>query len=588
MCKGDDVLGDRARARARKVPHKGSALLGTSSHPPTTKGWEQPPKKIGSLPGPPPRRVADNAGRLRAVAASGAAAARCAHLSGPPYGRRSAAGGVRVRGSHLRSSHVLPAAAAARAPASGLQRSDSPPAHAPTRQRAQRRASLPRWRPAAVAVIPRAARFAARHTATVLCAGAHAAAATAVSANPGLPAGASAAAGRALPAGHSARAWPVVPGRARLVRGRRRALADAAAVAVPPAAAVITAMAGWWRWWWWQRHLLASAVAPAAAPGAMALATTSSAPNPAPRGAASPLAMVLIGAVLGYAVRTLQAGAACGGGGGGALSSGLLAPIAPYVDWFVAPTAGMEACADGLFVPGPTPSPAAIALYLFLLLWSFVGVAIGADVFMVAIEMITSQETVIIKQVVNGTTKEFTVLVWNATVANLTLMALGSSAPEILLSVIEIVTSGFYAGELGPSTIVGSAAFNLLVISAVCVTAIPKGEGRLHQGAGRLRRHRDLLRRRVRVAHLHPHVLDAQRRRGVGGRGHLLPLRRAGVARVPGRPGRVRVRQGPRRGGRPRGRRLQERARDRHGRRAQGSSTTASRRSSRRSASRRS
>lgn len=31
------------------------------------------------------------------------------------------------------------------------------------------------------------------------------------------------------------------------------------------------------------------------------------------------------------------------------------------------------------------------------------------------------------------------VLVWNPTVANLTLMALGSSAPEILLSIIEIV-----------------------------------------------------------------------------------------------------------------------------------------------------
>jgi solute carrier family 8 (sodium/calcium exchanger) len=29
--------------------------------------------------------------------------------------------------------------------------------------------------------------------------------------------------------------------------------------------------------------------------------------------------------------------------------------------------------------------------------------------------------------------------VWNATVANLTLMALGSSAPEILLSVVETV-----------------------------------------------------------------------------------------------------------------------------------------------------
>lgn len=64
------------------------------------------------------------------------------------------------------------------------------------------------------------------------------------------------------------------------------------------------------------------------------------------------------------------------------------------------------------------------------------------------------------------------------TIANLTLMALGSSAPEILLSIIEIVSSGFYSGELGPSTIVGSAAFNLLGISAVCVLAIPVGQSR--------------------------------------------------------------------------------------------------------------
>ena len=66
--------------------------------------------------------------------------------------------------------------------------------------------------------------------------------------------------------------------------------------------------------------------------------------------------------------------------------------------------------------------------------------------------------------------------VWNATVANLTLMALGSSAPEIILSVIETVAGDFYSGELGPSTIVGSAAFNLFVIIAVCVIAIPPGD----------------------------------------------------------------------------------------------------------------
>lgn len=70
------------------------------------------------------------------------------------------------------------------------------------------------------------------------------------------------------------------------------------------------------------------------------------------------------------------------------------------------------------------------------------------------------------------------VRIWNDTVANLTLMALGSSAPEILLSCIEIVGNNFNAGTLGPGTIVGSAAFNLLVICAVCIMAIPNGETR--------------------------------------------------------------------------------------------------------------
>lgn len=68
------------------------------------------------------------------------------------------------------------------------------------------------------------------------------------------------------------------------------------------------------------------------------------------------------------------------------------------------------------------------------------------------------------------------VTVWNATVANLTLMALGSSAPEILLSVIETVGGlGKCPGELGASTIVGSAAFNLLVISGVSIYAVNEG-----------------------------------------------------------------------------------------------------------------
>eukprot|EP00929_Paragymnodinium_shiwhaense_P117674 TRINITY_DN8864_c0_g1_i1.p1 TRINITY_DN8864_c0_g1~~TRINITY_DN8864_c0_g1_i1.p1 ORF type:complete len:833 (-),score=194.85 TRINITY_DN8864_c0_g1_i1:86-2584(-) len=120
-------------------------------------------------------------------------------------------------------------------------------------------------------------------------------------------------------------------------------------------------------------------------------------------------------------------------------------------------------------------------LYLAGLLWSFMGVAIIADVFMGAIEKITSKR----RRVKDPKSDRYiTITVWNATVANLTLMALGSSAPEILLSVIELLSNEFFAGELGPSTIVGSAAFNLFCISAVCVYSIPDGELRKIKDTG--------------------------------------------------------------------------------------------------------
>ena len=93
---------------------------------------------------------------------------------------------------------------------------------------------------------------------------------------------------------------------------------------------------------------------------------------------------------------------------------------------------------------------------------------------MESIEMITSQEkTVIVKNKLTGKKESVTIKVWNETVANLTLMALGSSAPEILLSAIEIVGNNFVAGSLGPGTIVGSAAFNLFIIIGICIVVIP-------------------------------------------------------------------------------------------------------------------
>ncbi|CAE8639550.1 unnamed protein product, partial [Polarella glacialis] len=114
-------------------------------------------------------------------------------------------------------------------------------------------------------------------------------------------------------------------------------------------------------------------------------------------------------------------------------------------------------------------------LYLVGLLYLFCGIAVVSDTFMNGIERITSQK----KRKLNPVTGRIvSVVVWNPTVANLTLMALGSSAPEILLSIIELLGNEMYSGELGPSTIVGSAAFNLLCIIAVCIVAIPPGEVR--------------------------------------------------------------------------------------------------------------
>jgi len=144
-------------------------------------------------------------------------------------------------------------------------------------------------------------------------------------------------------------------------------------------------------------------------------------------------------------------------------------------------------CGDGLLIPiwrpydnlGGGDRFGRGVLYIILMVWLFIGVAIVSDKFMESIETITAQEKeVTIKDPRTGKNQIVVVKVWNETVANLTLMALGSSAPEIMLSVIEIWAKGFKAGDLGPGTIVGSAAFNLFMIIGLCMYVIPEGEVR--------------------------------------------------------------------------------------------------------------
>ncbi|XP_016407603.1 sodium/calcium exchanger 3-like isoform X2 [Sinocyclocheilus rhinocerous] len=144
-----------------------------------------------------------------------------------------------------------------------------------------------------------------------------------------------------------------------------------------------------------------------------------------------------------------------------------------------------DRCQPGIILPIWYPEDpsmgdkiARVIVYFVAMIYMFLGVSIIADRFMAAIEVITSQEKEIIIKRPNGETTTTTIRVWNETVSNLTLMALGSSTPEILLSVIEICGHEFHAGELGPSTIVGSAAFNMFVIIGLCVSVIPEGEVR--------------------------------------------------------------------------------------------------------------
>lgn len=120
------------------------------------------------------------------------------------------------------------------------------------------------------------------------------------------------------------------------------------------------------------------------------------------------------------------------------------------------------------------PGGVLAVFYGLALIYLFMGIGVVSDIFMDSIGIITSQSFNIVEKDEEGNpigSKK--VLVWNSTMANLTLMALGSSAPEILLAVIETSGNlGACPGELGPSTIVGSAAFNLLIISAASIWAV--------------------------------------------------------------------------------------------------------------------
>ena len=148
---------------------------------------------------------------------------------------------------------------------------------------------------------------------------------------------------------------------------------------------------------------------------------------------------------------------------------------------------GAKPCKDGVLFPKWMPDGqistldkvARAAVYFLAMCYMFIGVSIISDRFMSSIEVIVSQTRTVKVKRKNGEVQMISVKIWNETVSNLTLMALGSSAPEILLSVIEICGNRFEAGDLGPGTIVGSAAYNLFVITGLCIGVVDQGVKRI-------------------------------------------------------------------------------------------------------------
>lgn len=133
-------------------------------------------------------------------------------------------------------------------------------------------------------------------------------------------------------------------------------------------------------------------------------------------------------------------------------------------------------CHSPILIPGTSLRPTwlLVIVYFIALLYLFLGIAIGSDKLMYSIEMITSQRRKVNFRDVDGIEQSATVAFWNPTIANLTLMAIGSAAPEILISIIETcIKLGDEPGDIGTGTIVGSAAFNLFVVTALSMVCIP-------------------------------------------------------------------------------------------------------------------
>ena len=107
---------------------------------------------------------------------------------------------------------------------------------------------------------------------------------------------------------------------------------------------------------------------------------------------------------------------------------------------------------------------------ILLVFWMLVGICVVSDIFAESIAVITSEMRVMEVLDYEGSAMRIGIPVWNPRIANLTLLALGSSAPEIFMCFINtFVSIDEVPSEFGPMVLIGSATFNMLVVIGICI-----------------------------------------------------------------------------------------------------------------------
>ncbi|XP_015624234.1 magnesium/proton exchanger 2 [Oryza sativa Japonica Group] len=131
-------------------------------------------------------------------------------------------------------------------------------------------------------------------------------------------------------------------------------------------------------------------------------------------------------------------------------------------------------CDTYLLFNGETLLPNGVRAFIYtvVLAYCFIGLSAISGRFFKSMESIMrhSREVVTIDPHTNATIVKHE-KVWNYTIADVALLAFGTSFPQISLATIDAIRNlgQLTAGGLGPGTLVGSAAFDLFPIHAVCV-----------------------------------------------------------------------------------------------------------------------